>query len=122
MSQAQDPRPDMLAHAFARKGIKAFTREQYSRQGMLDALRENRRRNQGNPHMRFMGEAAGAVANDLREVVELPAADIATVLLAAGGLVGVLAEVRGLRGITVAGLLQCIADELDQAANGGERS
>ncbi|MCC9154851.1 hypothetical protein LZP81_31085 [Streptomyces parvulus] len=122
MSQAQDPRPDMLAHAFAQKGIKAFTREQYSRQGMLDALRENRRRNQRDPLARFMGEAARTMAKDLQEVVDLPAADIATVLLAAGGSVGVLAEVRGLHGTTVAGVLQCIADELDQAANGGERS
>ncbi|MGP4085435.1 hypothetical protein [Streptomyces sp. KR55] len=111
---------DALARAFTERGIKAFTREQYSRQGMLDAIRENRRRNTDTARIRFLSEAARALADDITQVVDLPASDVASVLLAAGGSVGVLAELNGLRGTSVAGVLQYTADELDRRANGGE--
>ncbi|MFF9310157.1 hypothetical protein ACF1BS_04520 [Streptomyces sp. NPDC014748] len=112
---------EALTREFAKRGIRAFTREQYSRQGMLDAIRENQRRYSGEPHTEFLREAAQMLADDIAEVVGLPAADIATVLLAAGGSVGVLAELNGLCGTTVAGVLQHTAEELDRRASGGDQ-
>jgi hypothetical protein len=111
---------DALARAFTERGIKAFTKEQYSRQGMLDAIRENRRRNTDTARVHFLSEAARALADDISEVVDLPASDIATVLLATSGSVGVLAELNDLRGTSVAAVLQYTADVLDRRAHGGE--
>jgi hypothetical protein len=111
---------DALARYFTRRGTRAFTSEDYTRQGMLDALRELRRRQAYDPNVRFLGQAAEAIARDLTQVIDLPPADIATVLLAAGGAVGVLAELYGLSATNIAGVLQYVADDLDQAAKAGE--
>lgn len=116
-----EDRRDALAREFARRGVRTFTREQYTRQGMLDALRENRRRNANEPHVQALGHFARTLADDLADVLDLSPADIATVLLVAGGAGGVLAELHGLRGPTLAGVIQYAADELDQRATGGER-
>lgn len=51
---------------------------------MLDALREMRRRQAHEQGVKFLGQAAQVFARDLTEVLDLPLADIATVLLAAG--------------------------------------
>lgn len=112
---------DAVAADFARRGIRAITAEEYTRQGMLDALRESRRRQGDTAQARFLTEASQSLAADISEVVDLPPADIASVLLAVGGAGGVLADMYGLRGTTFAGLLQWTADELDQRAKRGEQ-
>ncbi|MFF3884112.1 hypothetical protein [Streptomyces sp. NPDC001914] len=112
---------EALARYFRRRGTPAFTTESYTRQGMLDALREARRHRSGDAHVRFLGQAAATFVRDLTEVVDLPPADIATVLLAAGGAVGVFAELHGFNGTDIAGLLQYAADDLDRAAKAGEQ-
>lgn len=109
-----------LARYFARRGTPAFTYESYSRSGMLGALRELRQRGAHTAEVKFLGQAAEAFTRDLMEVLDLPPADVATVLLAAGGAVGVLAELHGLSATNVAGLFQYAADDLDQAAKAGE--
>ncbi|MEU8907035.1 hypothetical protein [Streptomyces mirabilis] len=116
----RDP-SESLARYFRRRGTPAFTAEQYTRQGMLDALREMRRRQAHEQGVKFLGQAAQVFARDLTEVLDLPLADIATVLLAAGGAVGVIAELYSLEATTVAGVLQYAADDLDQQAKAGER-
>jgi hypothetical protein len=112
---------EALVRELARRGRRAFTAEQYTRQGMLDAVRENRRRHAADPSVQFVSSAARHLASEITAVVDLPPADIATVLLAAGGAGGVLAELHRLPGITLAGVLQMTADVLDQRANGGEQ-
>ncbi|MGW1001738.1 hypothetical protein [Streptomyces sp. NPDC002520] len=115
-----DARREAVIRELARRGRRAFTAEQYTRQGMLDAVRENRRRNASDPHVHFVGDAARHLAQEIANVVDLPPADIATVLLAAGGAGGVMAELHHLHGTTLAGMFQTAADELDQQAAGGE--
>ncbi|MGW4889641.1 hypothetical protein [Streptomyces murinus] len=112
---------DALVRELARRGRRAFTAEQYTRQGMLDAVRENRRRHAHDPSVQFTDHAAKHLAHEIAQVVDLPPADIATVLLAAGGAAGLMAELHHLHGTTVAGILQTTADELDQQVNGGEQ-
>ncbi|MFI1767462.1 hypothetical protein ACH41H_36185 [Streptomyces sp. NPDC020800] len=105
-----------------RRGRRAVTAEQYTRQGMLDAVRENRRRHASHPETQAVVEAGKHLADEIAAVVDLPPADIATVLLAAGGAGGVLAELHGLPSTTLAGAFQVAADELDQRAKGGAAS
>ncbi|MFD7793561.1 hypothetical protein [Streptomyces sp. NPDC059759] len=113
---------DAVARYFTQRGVRAFTAEQYTRQGVLDALRELRRRRSQSTEVKFLGQAAQSFARDLADVIDLPPADIATVLLAAGGAVGVLAQLHGLSGTDIAGVLQYTADDLDRAAKAGEPS
>ncbi|MGW0993476.1 hypothetical protein ACWD5V_09230 [Streptomyces sp. NPDC002523] len=115
-----DESREAVLRELTRRGRRAFTAEQYTRQGMLDAVRENRRRNASDPHVQFVGDAARHLAQEITNVVDLPPADIATVLLAAGGAGGVMAELHHLHGTTLAGMFQTAADELDQQAAGGE--
>ncbi|MFJ6841419.1 hypothetical protein ACIQRE_01980 [Streptomyces griseoluteus] len=110
-----------LIEELKRRGRRFFTTEDYSRQGVLDALRENRRRHANEPLLQEVVHAAKHVASEIKGVVDLPAADIATVLLAAGGTIGILAEMHGLSAHALGGVLQYAGDELDQQATGGER-
>ncbi|MGV4984566.1 hypothetical protein ACVB8X_14185 [Streptomyces sp. NRAIS4] len=116
-----DARREAVIRELARRGRRAFTAEQYTRQGMLDAVRENRRRNASDPLVQFVGKAAQHLASEITAVVDVAPADIATVLLAAGGAGGVLAELHGLNGTTLAGVFQTAADELDRRVSGGEQ-
>ncbi|WDO09903.1 hypothetical protein ME763_31940 [Streptomyces murinus] len=116
-----DAEREALVRELARRGRRAFTAEQYTRQGMLDAVRENRRRHACEPSVQFAAHAAEHLAREITQVVDLPPADIATVLLAAGGAAGLMAELHHLDGTTVAGILQATADELDQQAKVGEQ-
>ncbi|MFF0139746.1 hypothetical protein ACFYRN_25240 [Streptomyces sp. NPDC005227] len=109
-----------LARYFARRGTPAFTYESYSRSGMLSALRELRRRGAHTSNVKFLSQVSHGLARDLAEVIDLPPADIATVLLAAGGAIGVLAEQHDLSALEVAGALQYTADDLDQAAKASD--
>jgi len=113
---------DAVAREFTRPGLRVFTAKQYTRQGMFDAVRESRRRNSYDPQVQFLGRLARGLADDLTDVVALPPADIATVLIAAGGAGGAIAEVNGLCGTPLAALLQYAADELDQQADGGDQT
>ncbi|MFI5973596.1 hypothetical protein [Streptomyces sp. NPDC051452] len=112
---------EAVIRELARRGRRAFTAETYTRQGILDAVRENRRRHANDPGVQFAGHAAEHLAREIPAVVDLPLADIATVLLAAGGAGGVLAELHNLDGTQLAGIFQMAADELDQRASGGEQ-
>lgn len=109
-----------LARYFARRGTPSFTYESYSRTGMLSALRELRRRGAHTSNVKFLGQVARGLASDLAEVIDLPPADIVTVLLAVGGAAGVLAELNELSAVDLAGALQYAADDLDQRATAGE--
>ncbi|MEU9208481.1 hypothetical protein AB0D27_11140 [Streptomyces sp. NPDC048415] len=111
-----------VARALAAEGRRAFTSETYTREGMFAALREIRRSQDGDPHVEFIGQVARLLAVDIAGVVDVAPKDIASVLMAAGGAVGVLAELHGLRGTTVSGVLQYAADELDLQAKAGEQS
>ncbi|MET9122940.1 hypothetical protein [Streptomyces sp. NPDC004528] len=114
-----DDPSETLAQYFRRR---AFTAEQYTRQGMLDALREVRRTQAHESGVKFLGQAAEVFEQDLAAVVDLPPADIATVLLAAGGAIGVMAELYGLSASHVAGVLHYAADDFDRQAEAGEQS
>jgi len=118
---SSDPR-ERVVRDLARQGHRAFSTDTYSRQGMLDALRELRRREAGSPAVRQLSEEARVFAADLVDVVDLPPADIATVLLAAGGAVGAFAHFRSLSPQAIATLLQYAGDDLDRQANGGAAS
>ncbi|MFE2469783.1 hypothetical protein [Streptomyces mirabilis] len=111
-----------IARELAAQGRRAFTAETYTREGMFSALREIRHSQDGDPHVEFLARHARNLANDIAGVVDVSPEDIASVLMAAGGAVGVLAELHGLRGTTVSGVLQYAADELDQRARAGEQS
>ncbi|MET7776257.1 hypothetical protein ABZU94_10735 [Streptomyces mirabilis] len=111
-----------VARDLAAQGRRAFTSENYTREDMFSALREIRHSQDGDPHVAFLGRAARVLAEDIAGVVDVSPKDIASVLMAAGGAVGVLAELHGLRGTTVSGVLQYAADELDQRARAGEQS
>ncbi|MGW1498991.1 hypothetical protein ACWCQW_10535 [Streptomyces mirabilis] len=111
-----------IAREMAAQGRRAFTAETYTREGMFSALREIRHSQDGDPHVAFLARHARNLANDIAGVVDVSPEDIASVLMAAGGAVGVLAELHGLRGTTVSGVLQYAADELDKRARAGEQS
>lgn len=114
-----DERRDAVVREFTRRGIRTVTREEYSRQGMLDAVRENRRRHRHDPKIQWIEHAAHHLAEEITALLDVPIDDIATVLLAAGGAGGVLAELHGLHGTTLSGIFQMAADDLDRRANGG---
>ncbi|MFF8406976.1 hypothetical protein ACF06P_35785 [Streptomyces sp. NPDC015684] len=112
---------DALVRKLTAEGTRVFTTETYTRQGILDAVRENLRRHAQDPHMQFVAAAGRHLAQEILTVVDLPPADIATVLLAVGGAGGLLADEHDLSGGSLAGALQAAAAELDQRANGGEQ-
>ena len=113
---------EAVARELTEQGRRAFTSETYSREAVFAALREIRYSQDGDPDNDVLGKLARGFAEDLAGVVDVPPRDIASVLMAAGGAVGVLAELRGLDATTLAGLLQYAADELDQLARAGETS
>ncbi|WP_432169126.1 hypothetical protein [Streptomyces sp. 1222.5] len=116
-----DARRDALVRKLTAQGARVFTTEDYTRQGILDAVREHYRRNAADPHFQFVAAAGRHLAQEIVDVVDLPPADIATVLLAAGGAAGLMADQHALDGPTLAGALQAAAVELDQRATGGEQ-
>lgn len=110
-----------VARRLNASGRRAFTAETYTRAGMFQAFREIRQSRDGDDYDQFLGTLARGLADDIAEVVDVPAKTIADVLMAAGGSVGVMAELHGLRATTICGVLQYAADELDQRAEAGDR-
>ncbi|MFF3847983.1 hypothetical protein [Streptomyces sp. NPDC002328] len=104
------------------RGYRAVTSEQWSRQGALDVLREQMRRNAGDPRLEIIERYAAALADRLTEFTDVSQQDLATVLLAAGASVGSLAIMQRPPGPMLAEILQAAADVLDRRANGGEPS
>ncbi|MFB7596942.1 hypothetical protein [Streptomyces sp. NPDC056160] len=98
-----------------------MTRDEWTRQGALDALREQRRRYAGDPRLEAINKLSECLADRLTQYTDVPQKDIATVLLAAGASVGALAIVHELPGPMLAEILQVTADLLDQRASGGEQ-
>jgi hypothetical protein len=113
---------EAMARALTARGFRTLTTEQWTRQGALDALREQRRRHANEPRVRKLDEISRTLADRLTEHVDVPPEDMATVLLVAGASVGALALLNGLPGPIVSEILQVTADELDRRANGGEQS
>jgi hypothetical protein len=111
---------EAVARELTEQGRRAFTSETYSRDAVFAALREIRYSQDGDPNNDLLGKLACGFAEDLAGVVDVPPRDIASVLMAAGGAVGVLVELQGMSATTIAGLLQYAADELDQRARAGE--
>lgn len=108
--------------ALAAQGVRAVTSSQWSRQGALDALREQRRRYAGDPRLEAIDGLATLLAERLTEFTDVLPADIATVLLVAGGSVGSLALTDGVPGYMLAEILQGTAEMLDRRTEAGEQS
>lgn len=115
-------RREAIARELTAQGRRVFTSETYSREDVFAALREIRYSQDGDPHTQFLNDMARSFADEIAAVVDISPRDIATVLMAAGGSIGVLAEVNGIPGTALAGVLQFAADELDQRARAGEPS
>lgn len=113
---------EAVARLLTASGYRTVTTEQWSRQGALDVLREQRRRHAGSPRIKFLDKVASAFADRLTEHADVSPRDMATVLLVAGASVGALAVMHDLPGRVVSEILQITADELDRRANGGETS
>ncbi|MFF0139745.1 hypothetical protein ACFYRN_25235 [Streptomyces sp. NPDC005227] len=97
-----------------------MTSRQWTRQGALDALRKQRRRNADDPRLEAIDGLAAMLADRLTEFTDVLPADLATVLLVAGGSVGSLAVTDNVPGFMLAEILQAAAIMLDQAAKAGE--
>jgi len=108
--------------AFAARGLNPVKGEDWDRDKVLDILRANRARHADNQYTQEISRIAASVAAEIAETVDLPAADIATVLLAAGGSVGTVALLRPMTGKSSAEILQFAAVELDNQARRGEPS
>lgn len=115
-------RREAIARELTQQGRRVFTSENYSREDVFAALREIRYSQDGDPHTQLLNNLARSFADDIADVVDVSPRDIATVLMAAGGSIGMLAEMSGLAATTLAGVLQFAADELDQRARAGEPS
>ncbi|MFJ8348916.1 hypothetical protein ACIQ9J_21660 [Streptomyces sp. NPDC094153] len=116
----QDQTEEAIARALRKQGLNALTSDQWTRQAVLDGLREQRRRHADSPRVQQLDEIANKLADRLIEHVDVPPEDMATVLLAASGSVGALAVMHRLSGVVVSEILQVTADVLDQRASGGE--
>jgi len=112
---------EAVARELTAQGRRAFTSETYSREAVFAALREIRYSQDGDPHTELLGKLASGFADDIAGVVDIPPRDIASVLMAAGGAIGVLAELHGMGGTALAGVLQYAADDLDQRAKSGDQ-
>lgn len=112
---------EAAARELTARGYRAVTSEQWSRQGALDAVREQQRRHAGDPRVKVIERFADALADRMVKATDVSAKDIATVLLAAGASVGALAVMHHLPGPMLSEILQVTADRLDQRA-GGESS
>ncbi|MCI3277466.1 hypothetical protein [Streptomyces cylindrosporus] len=110
---------EAIAQALSARGYRTMTTEQWSRQGALDVIREQRRRNADDPRVRSLDEIASRLADRLTKYVDVPAADMATVLLAAGASVGALALMHSLPGPVISEILQVTGAELDRRATEG---
>lgn len=111
---------EAVARALTSRGFRTMTSDQWTREGALDALREQRRRHAGSPRLETIDRIAGNLADRLTACLDVPPKDVATVLLAAGGYAGALAAMGQLSGLAVAEILQVTADVLDQRTDGGE--
>ncbi|MFJ2004730.1 hypothetical protein [Streptomyces chartreusis] len=118
---SQHPDIDDAVRRLARRGIRAMNEEDWTYQGVLDMVRENRRRIADGPLM----SAVNAWSEELTEAITVRTgvapADVAAVLLYASSWVGGLAVENGLGRDTVLSLLACAADDLDQQSKGGEQ-
>ncbi|MEU3899797.1 hypothetical protein [Streptomyces sp. NPDC045251] len=113
---------EAVVRAFNARGMRAVTSAQWTRQGALDVLRENRRRYADHPRMKGLEQFASELAARLTRHTDLPPKDIATVLLAAGATAGALALMHDLSGPAVTEIMQIAADDLDRQTDGGEAS
>ncbi|MGW6911494.1 hypothetical protein [Streptomyces sp. NPDC054940] len=115
------PDIDQAVRQLAARGIRAMSEEDWTYQGALDVVRENRRRQGDRSVVRAVNAWSEALADDVLKATGVAPADVASVLLYASSWVGGLAMVRGLGRDTSLLVLSCAADELDQRANGGEK-
>ncbi|MFJ4365125.1 hypothetical protein ACIP4S_13335 [Streptomyces chartreusis] len=102
------------------RGFRAVRSDQWTRQGSLDTLREQIRRNSGDPRLKALESYAEVLVDRLVAHTELSSEDIATVLLVAGGTVGSVALTEHLPGRVVVEIMHIAALQLDDRASGGE--
>ncbi|GAB2714798.1 hypothetical protein [Streptomyces bullii] len=114
------PDIDQAVRQLAARGIRAMSEDDWTYQGALDVVRENRRRQGDTAVMRTVDEWSAGLAEDVVAATGVAPADVAAVLLYASSWVGGLAMIRGLGRDTSLSVLSCAADELDRRANGGE--
>lgn len=118
---SENPTPDDLARQFQAHGIRAVTSAEWTRQGNLDVVREQRRRHADHPRMKALEALADDLARHVAAHVQLPPQDIATVLLAVGAITGFQSLAHQLPGPMVTEVIQIAADLLDRQADGGEQ-
>ncbi|WND34017.1 hypothetical protein RI578_06775 [Streptomyces sp. BB1-1-1] len=118
----EDQAEEAVVRAFTARGLRAVTSAQWTRQGALDVVRENRRRYADHPRMKGLEQFASDLADRLSTHTDVPAQDIATVLLAAGATAGAFALMHDLSGPVVTEIMQIAADDLDRRTDGGEAS
>ncbi|MFJ8153882.1 hypothetical protein [Streptomyces sp. NPDC094468] len=122
MSAEQREAEEAMAHELAARGYRSMTSETWSKEGALDAMREVRRRNPDDPALAEMAELASLFADKLTTFTTVAPGDISAVLVLAGASVGALAVLNGFPAEAMVQLLQLTAVELDDRAQGGERS
>jgi 3-oxoacyl-[acyl-carrier-protein] synthase III len=114
--------PEQIIKHLTAQGHRAVLPGEWTPQLALDVLRENRRRYANDPCTQMLGQLGGKLADDLAADTGVAPADITNVLLAASSLIAGPALYYHLSGVVVTDLLGYAADELDQRANGGERT
>lgn len=113
---------DAVVRAMTAQGIRPVKGEDWDRDTVLNMLRENHARHADNPYTQEVTRLAAKVAEEIADTVDMPPADLVTVLLAAGGFLATVALLRPMTGNAAAEILQFAALELElrQRGNGGE--
>jgi hypothetical protein len=114
--------PEQIIKHLTAQGHRAVPSGEWTPQLALDVLRENRRRYANDPRTQILGQLGGKLADDVAADTGIAPADITHVLLAVASRVAGPALYYHLSGLVVTDLLGYAADELDQRANGGERT
>lgn len=115
---------DAVFRAMTARGIRPVKGEDWDRDTVLGMLRENHARHADAPYTQEITRIAARLAEEITDAVDMPPADLVTVMLAAGGSLATVALLRPMTGKTAAEILQFAALELElrQRANGGESS
>jgi hypothetical protein len=72
VDQEQKAGEEEMAQALTARGYRTVTSETWTRQGNLDALREQRRRNEGDPRLAVLTQIARKLADRMTEFTDVP--------------------------------------------------
>lgn len=121
MSHDHHAEEEALIRRLTDRGIRTVRSCEWTRQGTLDAVREQRRRHAGDSRLKAVEGMATELADCLARVSGVRLDDIVMVLLLAGGQVGTFSFLHHLPGTMVSEILQVAGDELDRRAKAGEQ-